>query len=395
MRVPHWMAAAAVIAPLTLVPAAAWGDAPAGAPSPATAVPASGDYGAAVEALVAEYDRALQHESRLQAELHSDEARLAADRYVQAQAVASLRAVALDAYVSGSFDASQMPSFSPPVSDAQIAQGEYQGVASARLHEVIDMVRRDQLRTQAAASQLGADLAEVSSSSGELAQARGAAQAAVQEDLLLAQVQGHLASLFGTASAQYLANQQAQERALASEAQNASPPPPLRPTSTAAPGRYLNPLRAVQRLVPSRIDQGVDYTGSGSVYAVGDGTVLSTTCSGWPGGTFIAYRLTDGRAAGLVAYVAEDIEPLVSVGDAVTPATVLGTMYQGPTGIETGWADPSADGMTMAGDDHQFSGSNSTAYGANFSALLASLGAPGGSSSGPPAGSLPPDWPTW
>ena len=339
MRAQHWLAlVGAVAVPLTVLPAAAWGDAPPGAPSPMTAAPASGDYGAVVEGLVAQYDRALQRESLVQAELHAAQARLAADRYVEAQAVSSLRAVVLDAYVDGSFGASQMPTFSPPVSDAQIAQGEYQTVASSRLRGVIDLVRRDEARTQSAASQLSSALAEASSSTGELTQARGAAQAAVQ---------------------------------------------------------YLNPLRDLARLSPSRVDQGVDYTGYGPVYALGDGTVLSTTCSGWPGGSFIAYRLTDGRAAGLVAYVAEDVEPLVAVGDAVTSATALGTMYEGPTGIETGWADPSADGMTMAGDARQLSGSNATAFGANFSDLLASLGAPRGLSSGPAAGTLPPDWPAW
>jgi len=75
---------------------------------------------------------------------------------------------------------------------------------------------------------------------------------------------------------------------------------------------------------------------------------------------------------------------------------VLGTMYEGPDGIETGWADPSGDGTSMANDAGQFSGANSTAFGANFSELLATLGAPPGIAQNDPAtGSLPPGWPTW
>ena len=72
------------------------------------------------------------------------------------------------------------------------------------------------------------------------------------------------------------------------------------PPSTPPPsgsGGYANPLRAVQILTPERIDQGVDYAGFGPLYAIGDGVVLNTVGSGWPGGTFIAYQLTDGPGA--------------------------------------------------------------------------------------------------
>ena len=131
------------------------------------------------------------------------------------------------------------------------------------------------------------------------------------------------------------------------------------------------------------------------MYAIGDGVVLSTVGSGWPGGTFIAYQLTDGPANGLVVYVAEDIEPSVQVGTAVTSSTVLGQMYAGPDGIETGWADASAMPDTMARALGQFDGSNSSAFGYNFSQLLQSLGAPGGIPNGPPTGVLSAGWPTW
>ena len=100
--------------------------------------------------------------------------------------------------------------------------------------------------------------------------------------------------------------------------------------------------------------------------------------------------------SGLVVYVGEDVEPAVQVGQTVTSSTLLGRMYAGPDGIETGWADPTALGNTMARTYQQFDGSNSTAFGSNFSQFLQSVGAPGGiPQNNPPSGQLPPSWPRW
>ena len=123
--------------------------------------------------------------------------------------------------------------------------------------------------------------------------------------------------------------------------------------------------------------------------------VRNTVGAGWPGGTFIAYQLTDGPASGLVVYVAEDVEPNVQVGQTVSSGTVIGQMYAGPDGIETGWANGASLPDTMARDSGQFSGSNSSAFGVNFSRFLQSLGAPGGIQDGPPSGALPAGWPQW
>lgn len=172
--------------------------------------------------------------------------------------------------------------------------------------------------------------------------------------------------------------------------------PSVAPVQPFVGGTYGNPLRSIAGLSPERIDQGVDYHGYGPIYALGNGVVLSVYNSGWPGGTFIAYRLTQGPAAGRVVYAAEDIRPQVGLGQSVTPNTVIGTMYEGFAGIETGWANPTLTGETMARSSGQFGGSNSTAYGFNFSQLLRSLGAPGGVlQNNPPTGSLLPGWPVW
>jgi murein DD-endopeptidase MepM/ murein hydrolase activator NlpD len=209
---------------------------------------------------------------------------------------------------------------------------------------------------------------------------------------LLSQAKGNLAAAVAAAAAARAAAEEKEEQEMAA----AAAAHPVSINFTPTPGSYANPLRAINGLNPERVDQGVDYSGYGPIFAIGNATVLSTVNSGWPGGTFIAYRLSNGPGGGLVVYAAEDIDPLVSVGQTVTAGTVIGTMYEGPDGIETGWADPSGDGVSMANDAGQFSGANSTAFGANFSQLLASLGAPAGVMQNEPAtGVLPGNWPSW
>jgi murein DD-endopeptidase MepM/ murein hydrolase activator NlpD len=153
------------------------------------------------------------------------------------------------------------------------------------------------------------------------------------------------------------------------------------------PTGYANPLRGVAGLTPERIDQGVDYSGSGPVYAIGPGVVEDVYNTGWPGGVFIVYQLTAGAAAGQGVYVAEDLIPEVTVGEQVNPNTVLGILQPGPNGIETGWADLQSVGESQAMGDHQASttgdtGDVSTLDGLNFNAWLVALGAPSGTLQG-------------
>jgi hypothetical protein len=151
-------------------------------------------------------------------------------------------------------------------------------------------------------------------------------------------------------------------------------------SSGIAPG-YLNPLRDIPNLVLERIDQGVDFAGSGPVYALGDAVITSASgdSGGWPGGGWITYLLSDGPDAGLMVYVAEDITPAVQVGEHVTSSTVVGTMFDGSDGIETGWAQPSGvsaeSQLPVAGGIGAF-GPFPTKVGLNFDELLQSLGVP-------------------
>jgi hypothetical protein len=158
---------------------------------------------------------------------------------------------------------------------------------------------------------------------------------------------------------------------------------------------YFNPLRALTSLWPQEVDQGVDYCASGPIYALGNGVVANVYSSGWPSGVFISYQLTSGPAKGLYVYDAEDVTPSVSVGERVTPTTVVGQLHDAATCLETGWADPPGP-IAHAAAHLEFNGKNSTAYGLNFNALLEALGSrPGLPQPDGPPGPLPSSWPTW
>jgi murein DD-endopeptidase MepM/ murein hydrolase activator NlpD len=171
--------------------------------------------------------------------------------------------------------------------------------------------------------------------------------------------------------------------------------------AAATAAAYANPLRNVSALVPERVDQGVDFSGSGPVYAIGNGVVTEAegSGSGWPGGGWITYRLTSGPAQGLVVYVAEDVTPDVQVGQTVTASTVLATMFNGSDGIETGWAEgdgsseepesqaPEAGGIGAGGPFP-------TIVGLNFDELLQALGVPAAPNAGEAgSGALPQGYP--
>ena len=356
--------------------------------------------GAHVRSLVVAYDQATAHEAVVEGQLDAAKAHLASDRQIQQKATVVLRNLAINNYMSGASGSMALALFSSDnVTDLAAAQ-QYSQVASGRLDSAIAAVEIDAQHTQSAESQLSAAQTQAAASVAQLAGAQQAAQAALNHDAtLLSQAKGNLQAALAAAALQRREAEQAAEEALAAKAAAAAAAASSHPVNvsfTPSPGSYANPLRSINALNPERVDQGVDYHGFGPIYAIGDGKVLSTVNSGWPGGTFIAYRLSDGPAGGLVVYAAEDIDPVVAVGQSVTTGTVLGTMYEGPDGIETGWADPSGDGVSMANDAGQFSGANSTAFGANFSALLSSLGAPPGlPQNSPPTGSLPSNWPSW
>lgn len=148
-------------------------------------------------------------------------------------------------------------------------------------------------------------------------------------------------------------------------------------TGSVTQGYGANPLRDVSNLRPERIDEGVDYAGSGPVYAIGPGVVLNLYNAGWPGGTYISYRLTSGPRVGMVVYVAENVIPTVSIGKYVNTSTVVGILIDAYPNMEIGWSDPAGTGNALAYTNGHLV--YPSPEGLDFNQFLISLGAPGGS----------------
>jgi murein DD-endopeptidase MepM/ murein hydrolase activator NlpD len=352
--------------------------------------------GARVRSLVTRENAAQAQIDALNRRITADEQRIAADRRQEAAAEVVLRQVAVSAYVTHSETTSALFDVLGGGGDitSVLARVKYVGTVGDRLATALSELQT----ARAAIEQDASDLRDAKDNAAhELAQATKehsavtVAIAAEQKTL-----EGVRSDLRRQLIVEREVGQLATEKELAKYPWAAAKGGPLPPIPPPTPGLYADPLRSIRGLTPERIDMGVDYSGYGPIYAIGDGVVLTTTVPGWPGGTMIVYQLTDGPANGLVVYAAEDIAPLVHVGDTVTAGSVLGLMYLGPDGIETGWGDPSVIGNTLAGDTHQFDGANTTAFGANFSELLHLLGAPRGiPQNHPPTGTLPRNWPTW
>jgi len=168
----------------------------------------------------------------------------------------------------------------------------------------------------------------------------------------------------------------------------------------AEPVVYRNPLRSISGLIPERIDMGVDFGGSGPIYALGNAVITNAIgdSAGWPGGGWITYRLTDGPASGLMVYVAEDVKPNVRVGQHVSSSTVIANMFDGGAGIETGWAQPngnSAESQLPAAGSISGSGPFPARVGLNFEELLQVLGVTAANNRTQAAfGIVPRDYPT-
>ena len=162
---------------------------------------------------------------------------------------------------------------------------------------------------------------------------------------------------------------------------------------------YQNPFRDVSGLVPERIDMGVDFSGSGQVYSLGNAVITNATgtSGGWPGGGWITYKLTGGPDAGLTVYLAEDVSPTVQIGQHVSSSTVIANMFGGSDGIETGWAQQSglsAESQLAEAGGVGGNGPFPTRIGLNFEELLQSVGVPGAPNrTQSPFGLLPPNYP--
>jgi len=173
------------------------------------------------------------------------------------------------------------------------------------------------------------------------------------------------------------------------------------PNGGSEPSFYDNPFRSAN-VTPERVDMGVDYAGSGPIYALGPG-VITEADHAWLGavgapvpGTFITEKITKGPLAGRFVYAAEDINPDVSVGDKVDSTSVIAHFTSGQQ-LETGYAS-GRPGETMAAAKGQAAtggdpGEFSTAYGVAYNDVLKSVGAQSGIINRPITGTVPKTWP--
>jgi hypothetical protein len=144
---------------------------------------------------------------------------------------------------------------------------------------------------------------------------------------------------------------------------------------------YVNPL-VHARVIPERIDQGVDYAGSGTLTALGAGriTYVAMFDTGWPG-AFIEYRLLGGPDAGRYVYYAEGVNPApgLRVGEKVRAGQPVASIIPGwYSGVEIGWGagiGTTSYAANMPGWDGSVV---TTTAGKKFSSLIAALGGPPG-----------------
>lgn len=147
---------------------------------------------------------------------------------------------------------------------------------------------------------------------------------------------------------------------------------------TAPAARYVNPLAHTQ-VTPERIDQGVDYSGTGTLTSIGWARIthVQRTNTGWPG-AFIEYRLLHGTRASRYVYYAEGVRPAtgIHVGRLVRPGRAVARLIPGwSSGIEIGWG-ANLGTETLAAKFHQYT--FPTRCGRNFSKFIKALGGPPG-----------------
>jgi hypothetical protein len=152
---------------------------------------------------------------------------------------------------------------------------------------------------------------------------------------------------------------------------------PAPTTTTSAPSRGTLDSRSIYtRANLGRTDQGVDFTGTGTIPALADGVVTRVVPrggpSGWPGGGFIVYRITSGPNAGRHVFVAENITPQVKVGQQIRYGQPIAIAHGGSPWTESGWA-ADASGTTLARSTTGYHEGEQTPAGKSFLAFLRSL----------------------
>jgi murein DD-endopeptidase MepM/ murein hydrolase activator NlpD len=144
---------------------------------------------------------------------------------------------------------------------------------------------------------------------------------------------------------------------------------------------YVSPFLSA---TTGRIDQGVDFTGTGPIAAVGDAEILATGAPGWPEGGGVLYKLTSGQRAGQVIFVYEGIAATVHAGQHVSAGDQIGVFVPGGS-IEMGFADAAGVPLSHA----EYSEGDETQWGKEMASFLTSIG--GASGLSPSLGQLSPE----
>jgi murein DD-endopeptidase MepM/ murein hydrolase activator NlpD len=115
----------------------------------------------------------------------------------------------------------------------------------------------------------------------------------------------------------------------------------------AAASSYVNPFALSTGLVTGRIDQGVDFVGTGPIVAIGDAKVLRVGAPGWPEEGGVLYQLLDGPLKGETVFVYEGVDATVQAGQTVKAGQQIATFRPGGS-IETGFADAAGTPLSHA-----------------------------------------------
>jgi hypothetical protein len=137
---------------------------------------------------------------------------------------------------------------------------------------------------------------------------------------------------------------------------------------------YVSPFLSA---TTGRIDQGVDFTGTGPIAAVGDAEILTTGAPGWPEGGGVLYKLLSGERAGQIIFVYEGVEATVHAGQHVAAGDQIATFVPGGS-IEMGFAD--ANGVPLSHGEYEEG--KETESGREMAAFLTSIGGANGLSLG-------------
>lgn len=110
-------------------------------------------------------------------------------------------------------------------------------------------------------------------------------------------------------------------------------------------GEYVFPFTS--KATWGRIDQGVDFGGTGPIYSPTDAKVVNVGAPGWPGGNGVVLEVLNGPRAGHHIFIYEGISVLVRKNDIVKAGQTIGSFIPfSSTGIEIGFCD--ANGVPIS-----------------------------------------------